>query len=632
VEWIFDNTSYLPYLRTDWQSLFYQWLLFNGCLEYSITNQWIEFKQDLCGIETKDSKNFVVSVNPWTIWSDGTPLSIDDILFTYQDIVIKNKRWIKALTPYKDLTITKESETSLKISFPTNSIDNKLFFTQYILPQHILKDFTFQNYRELFSIQPVYTNCANIVSQTSDQYSLIFNLVNCADTNLNFYQIKNHVSFDNFKTNIEEKKNSIVDVYLWDETFPGYEQHNLLTNKIITVFFNTNSDKLLVRTRRALWWLIKRNFYTTSWYTNYLIKNDDWLFDVFLSTGTNIKEYINLSYDENSVAKKDLIDSWIDPLKGEITVKWENKKFVFYTETEPNKTWLSVFMDIAYDRIAIEYNKKLISANSYSAKDKKAEFFIWTNLKNFWTWLNKYTLLWWKDNKKITLATIDIYNVSEQKATFSWNIQPISVIYYDSPLYNAIVLNLESILAKNNIGEYFVFERINSLEDLEWRLLLGDYDIMINTIDMWLKKDITKLFATDSAMNNPSQYQNTKIISLLQQYSTKPSQRILDEINNIYAKDMPFVILWKAFVPMQVKIDLADKLFWTWSEWLELYDYNRRELVYNNLKLVNTVHIDGKKVWNYNNFSIFIKNALGLSNITQKPESEETIEDIINLN
>jgi len=81
------------------------------------------------------------------------------------------------------------------------------------------------------------------------------------------------------------------------------------------------------------------------------------------------------------------------------------------------------------------------------------------------------------------------------------------------------------------------------LEELEGRLLLGDYDIIINTIDMGLKKDITKLFATDSAMKNPSQYQNPKLISLLQQYNIKPSDRTLKEINDIYSKDMPFVIV-----------------------------------------------------------------------------------------
>lgn len=610
VEWIFDNTSYLPYLRNDGQSIFYQWLLFNSCLKYSMTSESIDFKEDLCQVSSKDNKNFTINIHPGTIRSDGTPLSLDDILFTYQDVIIKNKRWIRTLTPYKDIVISKESETSLKVSFPTASIDNKLFFTQYILPKHILNDFDFQSYRELFAIQPIYTNCANIVSQTSDQYSLIFNLVNCGDTNLNFYQIKNHLSFDTFKTTIEEKKSSIVDVYLWEETFPGYEQHNLLTNKIVTVFFNTNSDKLRVRTRRALWWLIKRNFYSTG-YDNYLIKNTDGLFDVFLSTWLNIKDYLNTNYNQDTVVKKDLIDSGIQPLPKDITIKGENKKFVFYTDVEPNKTWLQVIFDAAYDRIAMEYNQKLISASSYSTKDKKAEFFFGTNLKTFWTGLNKYTILWWKNNKKITLATVDLYNVTEQKTTFTGLIQPLSIIYYDAPLYNAIVLNLQSIFINYGIDNYFSFERISSLEELEGRLLLGDYDIMINTIDMGLKKDITRLFATESAMKNPSQYQNTKLISLLQQQTTKPTQRILNEINDIYAKDMPFVVLGKAFVPIQVKISVAEKLFWTGDIWLELYDYNRRDLIYRNLQLVNTVHIDGKKVLNYNNFFIFIKSSLG---------------------
>lgn len=626
VEWIFDSTSYLPYLRTDGQSSFYQGLLFNSCLKYSIVSEWMQFKEDLCNVNTKDNKTYTITVHPWTIWSDGTPLSLDDILFTYQDIIIKNKRWIRTLTPYKDVKITKESDSSFKVVFPTTSIDNKLFFTQYILPLHILKDFDFQSYRELFAVQPIYTNCANIVSQTSDQYSLIFNLVNCTDTSLNFYQIKNHLSFDAFNSVIDEKKSSIVDVYLWDKTFPWYEQHNLFTNKIITVFFNTNSDKLRVRTRRALWWLIKRNFYSTG-YNKYLLKNTDGLFDVFLSTGTNIKEYLNTSYDQDAVVKKDLIDSWIEPLPRDITIKWENKKFVFYTETEPSKTGLAVFFDTAYDRIAMQYGQKLISASSYSSKNKKAEFILGTSLKSFWTGLNKYIILWWKNNKKITLATVDVYNVTEPKATFTWTIEPLSVLYYDEPLYQAIVLNLQSIFTKFDIGNYFTFEPIKSLQELEWRLVLGDYDIMINTIDMGLKKDITKLFATDSAMKNPSQYQNTKLISLLQQYTDKSSQRVLNEVNNIYAKDMPFVVLGKAFVPMQVKINVAEKLFWTGNEWLELYDYNRRELVYKNLKLVNTVHIDWKKIWNYINFSLFIKNALGLSN--ELPSIETPNDDVL---
>ncbi|HCB51844.1 TPA: hypothetical protein DEP21_04755 [Patescibacteria group bacterium] len=139
---------------------------------------------------------------------------MDDILFTYEDIIFKNKWSIKWLNAYKDIKISRESGNQIKITFPSASVDNRHFFTNYILPKHILTDFDFQSYREIFSIQPTYTNCANIVSQTSDQYSLIFNAVNCKDTHLNFYQIKNLISFDSFKQSVESKADSIVDVYI----------------------------------------------------------------------------------------------------------------------------------------------------------------------------------------------------------------------------------------------------------------------------------------------------------------------------------------------------------------------------------------------------------------------------------
>jgi len=48
--------------------------------------------------------------------------------------------------------------------------------------------------------------------------------------------------------------------------------------------------------------------------------------------------------------------------------------------------------------------------------------------------------------------------------------------------------------------------------------MVGDYDLLINTVDMGLKKDLTKLFSTDNSEVNPSQYQNQKLTTLLTQY------------------------------------------------------------------------------------------------------------------
>lgn len=59
------------------------------------------------------------------------------------------------------------------------------------------------DYKSIFAFKPVYTNCANLMGQSNDEYSLVFNLVNCNQSNLNFYQVKNTTSFDAFKKSIE---------------------------------------------------------------------------------------------------------------------------------------------------------------------------------------------------------------------------------------------------------------------------------------------------------------------------------------------------------------------------------------------------------------------------------------------
>ena len=63
VEGIFGNTSYLPYLRNDMQSNFYQGLLFNGCLKPSYDKMASTYISDLCTVTTKDNQNYNVTLN-----------------------------------------------------------------------------------------------------------------------------------------------------------------------------------------------------------------------------------------------------------------------------------------------------------------------------------------------------------------------------------------------------------------------------------------------------------------------------------------------------------------------------------------------------------------------------------------
>jgi hypothetical protein len=171
---------------------------------------------------------------------------------------------------------------------------------------------------------------------------------------------------------------------------------------------------------------------------------------------------------------------------------------------------------------------------------------------------------------------------------------------------------MQKIFNDADIGQNFTFEKITTPQELQWRLMVGDYDLLINTVDMWLKKDLTKLFSTDKSDINPSQYQNQKFTTLLKQYITaddKNKKKSLVEINSIYSKDMPFVVLGKEYLTINFKPDIMEKLFASWHYW-DMDEYGRRNYIYKNLKLVNNVQIDGKKIWNFDNFSKFLTNAI----------------------
>lgn len=72
---------------------------------------------------------------------------------------------------------------------------------------------------------------------------------------------------------------------------------------------------------------------------------------------------------------------------------------------------------------------------------------------------------------------------------------------------------------------------------------------------------------------------------------------------------MPFVILGKEYLTINFKPDIIEKLFGTGNS-VEINEYNRREYIYKNLKLVKNIHIDGKKIWNIDNFSNFLTDAI----------------------
>jgi hypothetical protein len=64
----------------------------------------------------------------------------------------------------------------VKVKFREANIDNISFFSNFILPEHILKDKKSDFYKNEYSQNPTKSNCANLQKNLKDKNSIIFDL------------------------------------------------------------------------------------------------------------------------------------------------------------------------------------------------------------------------------------------------------------------------------------------------------------------------------------------------------------------------------------------------------------------------------------------------------------------------
>ena len=274
-----------------------------------------------------------------------------------------------------------------------------------------------------------------------------------------------------------------------------------------------------VRLRRALWWLINANFYTGE-YKQYLKKYNDPLLTLFYSDGSNIKEFINrLSTAdewEEAVQQKDLQDSGVQPLKKSISINGVERKFLFYLQ-KPEKTFnLDIKFSNQFEVIKVkDASGNTFSPKNYKKTDKKITYPLELG-KNLKDGLNQYTIEWTIKGKTYTIANIDLYllTTTAPKIEQNTDVSKISVVYYNNLESNFAIKQLRELLTRAGILEYFLFEQVSSPEELEAKLVMGNYDILLNTINIGLKKDILKILTTSDALVNPSKYTNPKLTNL----------------------------------------------------------------------------------------------------------------------
>ncbi|MCK9467158.1 MAG: hypothetical protein M0P94_02420 [Candidatus Absconditabacterales bacterium] len=607
IEGIFSTTSFLPYLSNDWQSKFYQGMMFDRCLEFEIDqNGRPEYKNKLCDVTTRDYKTYHIALSNGGVWSDGVPLSIEDVFFTYEEIIKNNSFEIEYLKKYSNINVEMEGD-KVKVVFENSSEDNSLFFTNYILPKHALLAPNIEMYKQSFAIEPIYNNCAKIKSQSTDQYSLIFDLSDCKDTNLGFYQIKNAISFDSFKESTNQLNGSIIDAYIGDENLKGYQTINLESNKLITLFFNTKSEKMTVRLRRALGGLIANKFFDSD-KDEYMKKYDRDIFIKYTSTGANISDFLSRIDTKGGLGKQELIESGIGEFTGNLNFSNKEKAYAFYTEDSKQDFMLNLKFENSYDKIAIQHNSgDLYYPSTYSKKNQSANYGIAPKNKNINPGLNSYTIFGFNKDKKEQVGSINLYNLYKEDTENTVGIKEnLKILYFDNNLSNYVIGKLKQIFKEMDIEDRFTYKKSSDINELEGVITAGEYDIFLNIIDMGLTTDISKLFSVENPKTNPSQYSNARLVSLLKQYNeSKNKSKIVEEINNIHSNDMPIVVLGRQYIKLNLKDSMLNKLN---MEKLDMYEYNRRDIIYKNLSLTENIYIDKEKAWNRKNFWNFIKN------------------------
>lgn len=620
VEAIFNQVSYLPYLKNDWQSLFYQSFLFDACADYNTINEQ-GLQGNHCKLNTSDYQTYYVSLaGTGNTRSDGQARTLEDIYFTYEKIIHQNSWGIKTLSSYADLKIEKEKDR-LKITFPSSTTDNNYFFTFAILPQHILAQATFEDYTSAFAANPITSGCGKLVPKSSDTQSLIFNLVDCKETNFAFYQIKNYPDFESLSKSILEENSTIVDAYADQVQLSNYERVNVVKSDLLTFFFNTKSPKMKVRLRRALGGLINSKFYVGEEYGKFLRMYKGKLLKKFYSDGSNIQEFINrisLTEKDEGVQQKDLEDSWVQALKKFISIDGVERKFVFYTPKTDTTTNLEIKFSNQFENIKVKDTKgHTFSPKNYKKTDKKISYPL-ENGKNLNPGQNQYTIVGSIKGKTYTIANIDLYVLAtSEKPQEATSDRKIKVVYYNNLESNFAIKQFRKLLENAKILDNFLFEQVSSPEQFEAKIVMEDYDILLTTITMGMKKDIHKVLATDDSLMNPSKYTNPNLTNLFKQYMKNPQQtEIVNQINGIVAQDMPLVIVGHPYDFINIKKNLITPEFSSDT----LFEYNRRNRLYTTTTLTQSVELNFKKVKNIREFINYLQGKIWLPPLSIQEE------------
>jgi len=114
--------------------------LFRGLVKYNPETQ--EYESDLADfVISQDSKEFMFRIKEGQFWSDKTPISIADALFTYKNVIQNSQFTNSAIqSQFTRVEINQTRDNEITVTLPSANSFFIEMFTLGVLPKHIYKN------------------------------------------------------------------------------------------------------------------------------------------------------------------------------------------------------------------------------------------------------------------------------------------------------------------------------------------------------------------------------------------------------------------------------------------------------------------------------------------------------------
>ena len=523
-----------PYIANNYYSKYVQHLLFRSCLN----DLW---QNDLCEVSTNDRKTFYVKITGDNYWSDGRKITLDDVFFTYNDVIKNNSFNLWNPIPNNLLDVEKLSWNTLKVVFSDTTVNNWSFFKQPILPKHILfwatKDFYVLDFIKNF----VNSTCVKIDSKSNFKTTIVLDYKNCKNYYFDKYQF-------NLVTNWKDLKKYLtgsikLDLFNWYENFQPQK---------------FNKYDILLPTRYALFWNVKKQtnskikaflskkfieaLKSNEVLSNRLAFNGYWLFklpEINLSSW-DIK---NILLQNLSVQKQQQYQDTLQKItKDYLIYTGENKSY--FVKSIQDKLAFYWTLTTWYSKIAISANSgNVYFLKTYIPFSKKFKYVVSEKFKNIKPWENNYVIYGSSGDKLVKIWNIKLFYKKIVYPKFKLEVPDFKVVYLNSNLDSLIGDIIVKVLTKIYPGKVIV----DKVGQTEYTKILKsqDYDLAIWSINFdW--KDISYIFLSKDPLSNPSNFVNPNFANLIKQDLLAPlnkKKKIFSNLNKIYQQVIPVVIL-----------------------------------------------------------------------------------------